>query len=309
MPRVRSPYAIVDIDLRRVAANCAEIRRRVDVAVLAVVKADAYGLGDTRIAAALTGSADEFAVFSLREAQRLRTATRKPILVLGPPGAATAADFRRIGARPSVHTIDQARRLRAARPALCIDVGMQRFACPADQIDAVFDAGDCREAFTHATSVAQARMFARLVRGRGLRLHAAASLLLDRVDARFDAVRPGFALYDGAVRVSLRLLECSDSRGPVGYTGFHSRRHGVIGVGYAHGIRPGICLVNGRRRRIREVGMQTAYVDVGADDRPGDEVILLGDGLPISDVASAWRMSSHETLLRLAGCGRRRWTS
>src|SRR5438067_2019491 len=82
--------------------------------------------------------------------------------------------------------------------------------------------------------------------GRRLRLHAAATSLLDEPDARLDAVRPGLALYRGAVTAMTRLAEARASNGPIGYTGWHNdgATHGVILAGYSHGLRPGPVLIN-----------------------------------------------------------------
>ena len=48
------------------------------------------------------------------------------------------------------------RRGRDARPILCVDTGMQRFACAREQIDDVIRAGAIDEAFTHAVTLEQA---------------------------------------------------------------------------------------------------------------------------------------------------------
>src|SRR5207237_3292243 len=112
--------------------------------------------------------------------------------------------------------------------------------------------------------------------GRGLRRHAAGSALLDEPEAHLDLVRPGLALSRGAVAVRTRLVEARDTRGPAGYTGFTARRHGVILAGYSNGLRPGPCLVGGVRRRVVEVGMQSAFVDLGDEGAVGERVTLLG---------------------------------
>jgi alanine racemase len=143
------------------------------------------------------------------------------------------------------------------------------------------------------------------VGGRGLRLHAAASALLDEPNARLDAVRPGIALYRGAVRVTTTLIDVRNTEGPAGYTGFSARRHGVILAGYSNGVRVGPCLVNGRRSRILEVGMQSAYVEATDDDHIGGEVTLLGDGLIEAEVCTASGTSAQDVLLRLASAGNR----
>ena len=291
----------VHIDFDRIRANVQDIRQRTAVSVYAVVKADAYGLGARAISQAVADLVDGFCVYSLREAAEaeLWNRTAKPSILLGPPDSLDPDAYLREHARPAVSTIDQAAALRRANPLLCVDTGMQRFACPPEQIDEVLRAGDIHEAFTHAARIEQVRRLVDLLGGRSLKLHAAASALLDDPAARLDAVRPGLALYRAAVRITAPLLEARDSVGLVGYTGFQSARHGVILGGYSAGLRKGLCLVNGRPQFIPEVGMQSAYVTLAPQDHAGDEVVLLGDALDPETVAKSWACTPHEVLLRL----------
>ncbi len=177
---------------------------------------------------------------------------------------------------------------------------MRRFACPAENVEAVLKAGEINEAFTHATTLEQAKMLAAALGGRGLRLHAAASSLLNEPDARLSAVRPGIALYRGALRVATRLVEVRNGGCPAGYSGFIADRFGIILCGYSQGLRPGPCLVGGVRRSILEVGMQSAFVEIGPGDNLGDEVVLLGDSLRELDVSEAWGASEQQVLLVMA---------
>jgi alanine racemase len=293
----------IDIDLARVRRNAEEIVRKVGVEVYAVIKANAYGLGAAAVAEVLADVVQGFVVFSLSEASanNLWEIAHKPILCLGPPLDLEAEDYLAQHARPAIANVADARRLRRASPVLCVDTGMQRFACPAAEVAETLAAGDCTEAFTHATRPEQVMKLIEFVggRSRGLKLHAAGSSLLDRADCRLDAVRPGLALYRGAARVAAPLVEVHESRGPAGYTGFLSPRHGVILAGYSHGLRPGPCRVNGRRRRILEVGMQSAFIEADGADRVGDEAILLGDGLEADDIAPPWNASPQEVLVSL----------
>ena len=180
---------------------------------------------------------------------------------------------------------------------------MQRFACPPSQINAVIAAGGCREAFAHAPTMERVKRFKEITAGRGLKLHAAASSLLDEKDAWLDAVRPGIAFYRDAVQVTTNLVETHDSHRPAGYTNFTASRFGVILCGYCNGLRKGPCLVNGQPRRILEVGMQSAFVEIGEKDRVGDEVVLLGDGLAPETIAKDWNCTPHEVIVRLAASG------
>src|SRR5271170_7739583 len=119
---MRSAHVVVAIDCARIRANAQDIRRRTGVELIAVVKADAYGLGAGTVAAALRGVADRLAVFSLAEAQAagLWRGSGLPIITLGPPDGEPAA-YLRAHVRPAVSTVAEARRLRPARPLVCLD--------------------------------------------------------------------------------------------------------------------------------------------------------------------------------------------
>lgn len=306
---------VVRVDLNRIRANVSEIARACGVDVLGVVKADAYGLGAAHVAAAIAPLVAGFCVFALAEAVVANLKSLgKPTLVLGPPlgdaGAAIAADdYRAHQARPAVTSEAQAAALRSASPVVCVDTGMQRFACPIENVERVMRAGGCREAFTHATRIEQVEQLSNLLGGgRGIKLHAAGSALLENPRAMLDAVRPGLAMYRSAIRITSTLVEAHESRGPAGYSGFRALRHGVILGGYAHGVRTGApCVVNGTRRRILEAGMQSSYVEIGGpNDRAGDEVVLLdGLELPPEELAAHADTSPHEVLVRLASTGRK----
>jgi alanine racemase len=79
----------------------------------------------------------------------------------------------------------------------------------------------------------------------------------------------------------------------------------VIVAGYSNGLRAGPCRVNGTLRRIAEVGMQSAFVEVAETDRVGDEVVLLGEANPETAIAEHWRSSSQEVVVALASAGTR----
>lgn len=304
-----SRHVRVVVDLNRIRANAQAVARSTGVAVMAIIKADAYGLGSARVAPALAEVVNEFAVFSADEAKAidLWNRTGKPALALGPPQWTDPAEYRSHHVRPAVSTVEQARSLRSAGPVLCVDTGQQRFACPVGQVGKVLHEGGCGEAFTHAARIDQVQRLKEAVGGKAARMHAAGSSLLDQPEAWLDAVRPGLALYRGSVRVTARLLETRKSSGPAGYGGFIAPFHGVILAGYSNGLHTGPCLINGRASRILEVGMQSAFVEVASSDRPGDEVVLLGDGVSEDRVASAWNTSPHEALLRLASAGIREY--
>lgn len=295
----------VAIHLDRVRANVTQIAHRTGVGVIAVVKADAYGLGAERVAAAIADLVAGFYVFELAEAVAAELASLgKPIIALR-CDTADVNEFITAKVRPVVWTAERAAMMRPARPILAVDTGQQRFACLPEEIAATLAAGKIDEAFTHATRIDQIADFAALTAGYSLRRHAAGTALLDEPAARFDAVRPGLALYDGAVTVTAPLLDARDSRGPAGYSGFVVPRFGLISAGYSHGLRPGPALVNGRPTRILEVGMQTSFVELGVADHIGDPVTLLGNGVSLADIAPAWGCSPQQVLVNMCRLGNR----
>jgi alanine racemase len=301
-----NPYVTVHVDLDRIRANVRAIAQRTKIPILAVIKAQAYGLGSAQIAKAIAPLVEGFCVFQLQEAIEidLYRSTGKRALALGPPSTMDSHEFLRHGVTPSVSSADQAVLLRAAHPAVCVDTGMQRFGCAPENLESVIRAGDCKEAFTHGTRVEHALKLKELCHGREMKLHAAATSLLDRPDAYLDAVRPGWAMYRGAVRVSTTLVEAHDGKGPAGYTGFDVPRFGVILMGYSHGLRPGICGVNGQRHRVIEVGMQSAFVEIGASDRVGDPVVLLDETIDEKSISEIWGTTPQEALFQLCRAGR-----
>ena len=305
----RSPYVRVQIDLRRVRRNVEEVRARTGVPVIAVIKADAYGLGADRVAPAIADLVDSFCVFSPDEAKAidLWRRTGKSALAIGPPLWDDPQDYLAEHVQPAVSSLAEARHYRDANPIICVDTGQQRFACQPGNVAALFHEAQLDEAFTHAVNLEQVRIFCEAVEGRVRRMHAAGSSLLDEPIARLSAVRPGLALYRGAVRVSTRLVEVHRSRGPAGYSGFVAPCHGVILVGYSNGFRAGPCLVNARPSRVLEVGMQSTFVEVTEEDAASGEVVLLGDSLTEQAIASTWNTSPHEALVRLTACGVREY--
>src|SRR5437763_1318945 len=81
----RSEYVVVRIDLDRVHLNVEQIARNVAVPILAVVKADAYGLGAERVAAVIAARVGGFCTFGLDEAIAAKLhETGRTTLTLGP---------------------------------------------------------------------------------------------------------------------------------------------------------------------------------------------------------------------------------
>lgn len=297
---MRSAHIRVEIDLDRVRASAEAIRRQTGVALIAVVKADAYGLGARRVIDAIEAVADDFAFFSAREAR----AAGRGGLLLGPP-LLRATTCREESLRPTVTSVSAARRFAGTPVAICVDTGMGWFGCQPEQLDDLLAISGASEVYTHGNDVEAARRLRQLTAGKGLRLHAAATSLLNEREAWFDAVRPGLALYRGAVRVTGRLAAVRRTRGSAGYSGVVCERVGVLLAGYSHGLRPAPVIVNGRPERILECGMNTSLVSVDAADRAGDLVVLLGGALTETRLAQTQGVRPHEVLCRYTALGRR----
>ena len=116
-------------------------------AVMAVVKADAYGHGLERVARALDQEADAFAVAALGDGLRLRAAGhRQRIVVLsGPDNAGDIAEMQRLQLDATIHHDTQLTWLAETSPArgrlrvwLKVDSGMHR-------VGASPDAAGCHE--------------------------------------------------------------------------------------------------------------------------------------------------------------------
>jgi alanine racemase len=208
--------------------------------VLAVIKANGYGHGVRRVAAALAG-ADGFAMLELDDAVRLREAGhRHPILLL--EGFFSGAELEPIlQNRLSVvlHDAEQLAMLRGLDGSRKLDVfvkfntGMNRLGFPAAQAAQVLDSvrslpciGDVVLAshFSDAEGVSgiehQMRVFERQVARAGFKRSLANSgALLRFPEARGDFVRPGIMLYGAspleersAVRLGLQPVMTLASR-------------------------------------------------------------------------------------------------
>lgn len=131
-----SRTTVATIHLGALRHNLARIKELAAPAkVMAVVKADAYGHGLERVARALDGAADAFAVASLGDGLRLRAAGhRQRIVVLsGPDQAGDMAEMQRLGLDAAIHHQSQLQWLSEASPTrgrlrvwLKVDSGMHR---------------------------------------------------------------------------------------------------------------------------------------------------------------------------------------
>ncbi|MBI5162309.1 MAG: alanine racemase [Magnetospirillum sp.] len=264
--------ALLTIDLDAIVANWRLIAARAAPAeAAAVVKADAYGLGAVRVAAALAAAGCRtFFVATIDEGLELRAVLPHPdIFVLsgvlpGPAGDITAA-----GLIPVLNSLEQAA-LWQGRAALHVDTGMARLGLEAAEIERLIaDPGvlagidvdlvcshlACadEDSAMNADQCQRFRLLAdRLGLGRRRSLAASSGVFLGPA-FHFDLVRPGAALYGvnptpgrpnpmaQVVRLQGKILQVRDVDSPmtVGYGASHRcagrGRVATVAVGYADG--------------------------------------------------------------------------
>lgn len=219
----RHAGACLDIDLGAIRANYRLLRARLgDAVCAAVVKADAYGLGASKVAPALAAEgARQFFVAHLDEAIALRWALpMAEVFVLNGLTVGAEAEFLAHRIRPVLNSLGQvdawaAMARRGGRPlpaALQIDTGMSRLGMPETEVAALADDAArldgvslrlvmshlaCAEQQDHAMNREQ---LARFEAGRRRLPPAPASLanssgIFFGPDFHFDLARPGAAVY------------------------------------------------------------------------------------------------------------------
>jgi alanine racemase len=339
---------VAEVDLGAIQRNFQRLRQTVGrgVAVWGVIKADAYGHGAVAVARALEPVCDALAVSLVEEGFELRAAgCRAPIVVLGAFYNRHHDEVLDNGLTPVIYdrgdldhfAVAAARRGARAALHLKVDTGMSRLGFSTGELPAALDralalasvevAGLC----THLASadvvdrtVTDAALDSfeaclRAARDRGLgglTNHAANSAAAIRFPrARFDAVRPGLALYgalpaaevelgglEPALRLSTRIMALHEVAPgtPVSYGGTwraaYPSRIATLPIGYADGyprhVHGASTLVRGVRAPIvGSVCMDMLMVDVTAVPGAalGDVVTLIGrdggESITVDDLA------------------------
>lgn len=217
-----SRTTVATIHLAALRHNLARLKALAAPAmVMAVVKADAYGHGLERVARALGGEADAFAVAALGDGLRLRAAGhRQRIVVLsGPDNAGDIAEMQRLQLDATIHHESQLQWLAEASPTrgrlrvwLKIDSGMHRLGFAPGRVAAVHAqlaamAGidpeigllthfSDSEVFDGTQTPAQIARFTEVTRQfSGPRSLSNSAAVLGWPDARGDWVRTGGLLY------------------------------------------------------------------------------------------------------------------
>ncbi len=329
-----------EVNLEALRHNLRVVRRHAGdgVRIWAVLKADAYGHGAPAVARTLERArVDGFCVALIEEGVELREAgIVAPILVMGGDYGNAHEEIVARELVPVLHDVGQvasfARVVRSgALPGpvdvhVKIDTGMHRLGItmrelpslasklaesPEVRVHGLMTHLACADAPGDEETREQTARFEEataLLAKHGVRpvvRHAANSAAVLRGNARFDAVRPGIALFGVAprvagspltgelkpvmgVRTEIVALRGVDPGAPVGYgatwTAARATRIATIPMGYADGLsrhlgNKGHALVRGRRAPIvGAVSMDMAMIDVtdveGASLR--DEVVLLG---------------------------------
>lgn len=136
---------LVKIDLDAISANFEAVRKKAGVAVMAVIKADAYGHGAIQVARLLEGKCAFFGVSSMLEAMELRQAgLHTPILILGHTPTKAFPTAIREEIRPTIYTWEDAAALSQAAQDLgmtakfhiAVDTGMSRIGFQAEPKEA-----------------------------------------------------------------------------------------------------------------------------------------------------------------------------
>src|SRR5438093_6569944 len=213
----------VEIDAARLRHNVAEIHRRANVPILAVIKNNGYGCGVANVARAIEpiDAVAGFAVVKLHEAITLRDAgITKPILLMGPFDTRELPAIAARRVMPMVYTpigdaLDRvaANAKRRVTAMICVDTGIGRVGVPFRKAASLI-----RELASHQSleiagtmmtftedpefDPEQLRRFESLtgeLQRDGVKLgrrHAASSFaLFQHPEAFLDMVRPGMALY------------------------------------------------------------------------------------------------------------------
>ncbi|MDB4983249.1 MAG: alr [Myxococcales bacterium] len=339
---------IAEIDLGVIQRNFRRVRDAVgtSVAVWGVVKADAYGHGAVPVGQALEPLCNALAVSLVEEGMELRAAgVRAPIVVLGAYYGRQHGDVLSERLTPVVYDLAElerfgeaaARRGRRADVHVKIDTGMSRLGVATAELPRLlarlreltslrlagvcthFASADLPDAAPTTEALARFRACLDLVRAAGfsgLVNHAANSAAAVRFpEARFDAVRPGLALYgampssnvslpglEPALRLTTRVMAIHElapgTTVSYGGTWRASRpsRIATLPLGYADGyprhVRDAFVLARGKRvPLVGVVCMDMLMVDV--TDVPGasvdDLVTLVGvdgaEAISVDDLA------------------------
>ena len=333
--------ATLTIDLDAIAANWRALDRLTGpgVQTAAVVKADAYGLGVTRVARALAGAgARRFFVAAAEEGAAVRQALGPgpQIAVLSGHMSGDTEMIHDLDLTPMLNSLDQITRHLEALPGhpfgVQLDTGMNRLGVkPADwqAIAPILLAAEpallmshlaCGDVPDHPANEAQLAAFHAMTDGTGLpRSLSATGGIFRGPRYHFDLTRPGIGLYGAlpfanaspVVQLSLPVVQVRhlDPGETVGYGCTWVARRPTTAVtllgGYADGLprslsnRAQLWAGNRACPLIGRVSMDLITVDVTDLPEIPDSLELLGPAQGIDSLAEFAGTISYELLATL----------
>ncbi len=314
----------------------------------AVIKADAYGLGATRVGPALAkAGARRFFVALTEEGVILRRALGQgpEIYVFSGHMAGDTGSIADHALIPLLNSPEQVARHRTALPGhpfgIQLDTGMNRLgmeeaewqALSADLITAgprlIMSHLACADEPDHPMNATQFAAFRRMTDGTGVaRSLAATGGILLGPDYHFDVTRPGVGLYGGmpfagaqpVVHLSLPVIQIRDVAAgeTVGYgnawTASEPSRIATLAAGYADGL---IRAMTGRARvfagdtpcpLVGRVSMDMMGVDVTHLDRAPEVLDILCRAQGVDTLADAAGTIGYEILTSLGNRYERSYT-
>lgn len=352
----------IEVNLAAIQRNFMRLREITQKPVMPVVKGNAYGHGLVEVSRALVDAgAMRLCVARIEEALRLREAgVETPVLVLGYTTPECVNDAILNNVSLMVNSLELAKEFNQAAAGtnkklkihVKVDSGMHRLgllpdqiepftkgviALPHLQVEGIFthfpNADDLKDPSTmqHLSNFAEA---VKLMKTLGIQaevVHAANSAAaLYFPEARFDAVRPGIALYGlhpdigaplpaqfepaltwkGRI-ASIKYIPAGEGVGyNYRYRTTGNERIGVASVGYADGLRRrlgNLALVNGRR--VHQVGgmcmdQSLWQLDDVPGARVGDEVVFVGrqgeEQIGAEEVGLLWGSNNYDVVCGLA---------
>lgn len=352
----------IEVNLGTIQRNISRLQDLSERPVMAVVKANAYGHGLIEVSqAAVEAGVIRLCVARLEEALRIRQVGIKiPILVLGyiMPGCVQEAIKNKVSLM--VNSIDLAQQFDEAAAGsnaplavhVKIDSGMHRLGLLPEEvksfgrqtrqlkhlhIEGIFTHFPNADDLTDGSTLKHISVFAETVeqlKAQGINpevVHAANSAAaIYYPSSRFDAIRPGIAIYglnpdfgaplpnsfEPALTWKGRLSSIKMILGGEG-VGYNYRYHtsrteriGVATTGYADGLRRrlgNIALVGGKR--VQQVGgmcmdQSLWQLDEIPDARVGDEVVFVGKQgdqlISAEEVGQLWGSNNYDVVCGLA---------
>lgn len=333
------------IDLSAIVANWRALAARAPGAVAAaVVKADAYGLGATKVAPALyAAGARDFFVALASEGRALRPHLPEDARIMILSGHLEGEDL--TGLVPVLNSPEQFFRDRALRPqggyAIQLDSGMNRLGMEAGEwaaIRAEALAGGpllimshlaCADEPDHPANRQQLQAFREMTEGVGVpRSLAATGGTLLGADYHFDMIRPGVGLYGGlpfseslpVVTLSLPVIQTREvaTGESVGYgyawTAQQPSRIATVAAGYADGLmralgHDGLTMWAGDVACpvVGRVSMDLITVDVSALTAVPAQLQVLNHRQGVDDLGAIAGTIGYEVLTSLGARYPRNW--